>query len=290
MKTKKSNAMKKLFFSFVMLVTLVIVAGSAKAQNETTVLPGGTYTYTLKGVSSVNEATAVVTYTDPAAHVEQVSSSFTIAAGATDATITFKVTYGSQNSPATNGDILVVITDGTSHCTNSIKLGITVAPMPTYTLTIAANTNGYSSCQARTGARNNAPDATGSESNSFTYVVTPDVQNVTGTFTYSYKIDLPSNSTLTSFNNGGSGVTGYDSGTGIVTHTNVSEVTPDVFTVTFNTTTGAATQTLTATIDPASSNLVSTDGGGTYVSTIATNGNSSQSVDVNAVPTIGKFE
>lgn len=290
MTTKNSNGMKKLFFSFVMLVTLVIVAGSAKAANETTVLPGGTYTYTLTGVSSVNAATAAVTYSGNNADIAELSSSYTIAAGATNAVVTFSVTYGTQTTPATSGDILVTITDGTSHCSNSIKLSITVAPMPIYTLTIAANTDGYSECQARTGAGNNSADALGTEANTFTYTVTPNVSNVTGTFTYSYKIDLPSNSTLNLFNNGGSGVTGYNATTGVVTHTDVNTITPDVFTVTFKTTTGVATQILTATIDPASSNLVPTDGGGTYVSTIATGGNSSQSINVNAVPTIGKFE
>lgn len=283
--------MKKLLFSLVMMLALVIVAGSAMANNEINVLPGGTYTYVLSGVSSANGATASVTYSTGIATITELSSSYTIVGGAATTTVSFSIKYGTQTSPAISGKITVTIKDNTSLCSNSTELNITVLALPTYTLAITKDETGYSDCQARNGVSNNSADALGTnipaEKNTFKYTVTPTIANAAGNFTYSYKINLPVGAVLNAFNDGSGAVTGYIGG--IVTHTNVSSATPDVFTVTFNTTTGIPTQTLTAILDDTSSTLVPINGGGTYVSSMTSGGSLTQSVTVKAVPTIGKF-
>jgi len=280
--------MKKIVFSLMTLVALVVMGGSANAANEKTVLPGGTYTYNLTGVYSVNAATAVVTYSDANATVTQVGTTWAIAA-ATSSTVSFTVKYGTQSVPAVDGDITVVITDDTpGGCSNTIKLTIDVQPLPTYTLALTKDETGYEECQERTGAGDNLADARGTETNTFTFTVTPVVTNVTGDFDYSYTISLPSNAVLTDFNNGSAAVPAYSGG--VVTYTGVSAVAVDVFTVTFTTTTGVATQTLPASITVgAASTLVPVDGGGTYEASTTSGGSLTQSVTVKAVPTVGSF-
>ena len=268
------------------MLALVIVAGSAMAANETSVLPGGTYTYNLTEVLSANASTATVTYSDATAEVAQVGTSWAITA-ATSSTVSFTIKYGTQAAPAIDGDITVVITDNTlGGCSNSIKLTIDVKTLPTYTLALTKNDVGYVECQARTGAGNNLTDARGTEDNTFTFSVTPIVTGVTGNFTYSYTIDFPDGSELGGYTIvDGNGDAVVD---GLVTHTGVSSVATDVFTVTFKTTTGKATQTLAASVSiGAASTLIPVDGGGTYE---ASSGASlSQSVTVKAVPKIGSF-
>lgn len=283
--------MKKIVFTLMTLVALVVMAGSAMAQNETTVLPGGTYTYNLTGVYSFNEATAVVTYSGTGETILEQGGSFTIAA-ATTSTVSFTIEYGTQAAPATSGTITVEITDGTSTCVNSIELDITVSPLPAYTLTIAKDETGYDDCQARNGVSNNSADALGTdiaaEENSFTFTVTPVVTGVTGNFDYSYTIDLPDGSGLNSYTIvDGAGNAVSD---GTISYTGVSSVVGDEFTVKFNTTTGIDTKALVASLTLSTSLLEPVDGGGQYQATMASGGSLTQTVNVNAVPTIGSFE
>ena len=56
--------MKKQFLSFVMMLALVIVAGSAMAQTAVTPYIGLPYHYNLGGITVLNPSTAVVTYSD----------------------------------------------------------------------------------------------------------------------------------------------------------------------------------------------------------------------------------
>lgn len=281
--------MKKQFFTFLMMIALVIVAGSAMAANEKNVFPGGTYTYNLTGIGSVNAASTTVTYDGDNVTITPVSG-YAIAANTVNGTISFELFF--DDSPlATSGKILVVIDDATSGCSNSIEYSITVLPMPSYTLSIAASI--AETCQVRTGADDNLADARGTEDNSFTFTVTPVIANIpTGMeYTYSYDITLPSNAVLTGFTNVTSAVTGYSPGEVTYTLTRTAladEYSPDVFTVAFKTTTGAATQSIQASLPLTNSTLVPNNGGtGSYTAT--NGGNLSASVSVKAVPKIGSF-
>jgi len=284
--------MKKIVLSFVMILALALAANTSKAQGKFAPLPGGTYSYTLD-IDIANQSDATLTtngLTTGTATISNVTPSLTdIATTVTE--ITFDVTYSNDATGTCTIDF--VITDEVSACSNTIYLDVPMNPVPTYTLSIVANTGSYDECQARSGAGDNSAEALGTditaEENTFTYSVTPVVNNVSGNFDYSYTIDLPDNAVLNSFDNGSGDVAAYSSG--VVSYTDVSSVTTDVFTVTFNTTTGEASQTLTAELTVGSSSELSTaDGGGTYEATMTSGGSLSESVNVNAVPHIGTFQ
>lgn len=273
-----------------MLVTLVIVAGSAKAQGKFNPYPGGTYHYTLDiSLANVSDATLTATgLTAGTSNITNITPSLTNIA-TTVKSISFDVTY--SNDASGTCKIEFVLTDKTSLCSNKIFLNVPMSALPTYALNLTTDKTDYSECQKRSGVSNNSADALGTdiiaEKNTFKYIVTPSVDHVSGTFSYSYKIDLPDGATLLSFNNGSSNVSGYLNG--VVTHTGVSAVVTDEFIISFNTTTGVPTKTLTATLSiGSSSTLVVADGGGTYQAT--SGGSLTQSVDVKAVPTIGTFK
>lgn len=279
--------MKKLFFSFVMMIALVIVAGSTMAQGKFAPNPGGTYHYSLPIVIA-NLSDATLTATGLSVGTSAISnitpSLSNIATSVTK--IEFDVTY--SNDATGTCRINFTITDKTSSCSNSIYLDVPMNPVPTYTLALLKDVSIYNACQTRTGATNNKPDAlgNGTEANTFTFSVTPVVTGVTGDFTYTYTIDFPTGTAL----NGYKIVDGANNAVtdGVITHAGVSGVVTDVYTVTFNTSTGIDTQTLTSTLSIGNvSTLVPLDGGGTYNAT--SGGSLTQSVSVNAVPKIGAF-
>ena len=269
--------MKKQFFSIVMVLALVIVAGTAMAKNEISVLPGGIYTYTLNNVSSVNAATAVVTYTGANQTITQLASSYTIAAGAVDATVTFTVLYGSQTTPATSGDIVVTITDGVSLCSNSIKLGITVTPAPTIDLAMTATQDQY--CQTTLNTTNNTAASLNS-ANTLTYTISKVVTYAPATYTWGYTITLP-NDGLSAYvvkRNGTVAVPGVISG--------VASGATEVWTVEFETTTNLAAKGITAALT-AVKLTDTTSAAGVYDETLTSD--DSDTVTVKSMPAIGTF-
>jgi uncharacterized alpha/beta hydrolase family protein len=54
--------MKKQLFSLVMMLALVIVAGSAMGQTKSTPYPGGTYNYTVSDIKAFSGGTVTITY------------------------------------------------------------------------------------------------------------------------------------------------------------------------------------------------------------------------------------
>ncbi len=287
--------MKKLFFSFVMLVTLVVVAGSAKGQTGTSPYPGGTYTYTLNGIVLQNNGTVKVEYdgTDaititPKTGLTKAASPFDIAKEITS--ISFDVKYPLEASVGKK-TFTVTITDETTKCYNFIKLDVTIKALPALAVSIEASETAPI-CQLRNEnpGDNTAAAVTANPTvdNTFTYKVKPVVSNVAtdGLFDYTYDITLPTGGELLGFGitNNVTANGGTISGTK-VTYTGVKVVKEDIFTVTFKTTTGKANQTLTATLG-ATPKLTVTSGGGVYDGTIS---GTPSSVEVKSMPSIGIF-
>lgn len=272
--------MKKQFLSFVMMLALVIVAGTAMAQLNNTPYQGGTYTYKLNGITVVNASTATVTYDGTGATLP---TPIAIAIGANQ-TITFQVTY---SQAATSGTLKVNIVDNTSTCNNFIQLAITVKAKPTIDLAIVGSVDDL--CQnLNTTPANNTDASVGSTANTFTFTVTPTIVNepAAGTYTYDYTLALPDAATT--------GLTNYTitrtSGTGTWTESTgevvgATTTADQVFTISFNTTTGITAKTITGTLSAVS--LTENSGNGNYVETVTTN--NEDNVIVKTTPKIGSF-
>ena len=272
----KFNVMKKIVFSLMTLFALALMAGSAIAQNETTVLPGGKYTYTLSGVSSVNAATAVVTYTDAGnVTIAELDGSFTIDAGDDNVDVKFTVLYGSS---AVDGSIKVEITDAVSGCMNSIILTIDVTDAPTIDLEMTADADQY--CQTTLNTTDNTAASLNS-ANTLTFTIGKTVTFAPDTYTWGYTISLPTiaNSlTLVVKRNGTVTAPGVFSG--------IASGATEVWTVEFLTTTNLDIQDVTATLS-AVKLTDTTPAGGVYDETVTDNND--DKVTVKAMPAIGSF-
>lgn len=280
--------MKKNVFTLMMIFTLAIMAGNAMAQTAITPYIGETYTYTLNGITVINESTAVVTYGD--ANVT-LPANITIAAATTNGSISFDVTY---LTGANAGNLTVTITDGTTNCANYINLAITPTVPPT--LELAVTTSAASEiCQNKNGSpADNTAANIGAAVNQFTFTVTPAITGSLPTgATYSFDFDLNDyllgSTNITFEHTSGDGTPSVSGPTGAtISVTNASANSPEaqVFTVKFNTTTGVATETITGTASSAQlqSNSSATDPNfdGTY-------NPASASVDVKSMPAIGTF-
>lgn len=270
-----------------MLVTLVIVAGSAKAQGtKTTPYPGGTYSYTLTGIKTNSAGTAAITYSGSNVTIQNVNgagatvpySGPVSTPAATTTNLTFDIKYADN---ATDGKIRVTITDGAGSggCSNFIEYTIDVQPLPTLALSIEASQDQY--CQTKTNTPADNTPASSSQVNSFTFTVTPLITNDPDAYTYTYAITLPSASGLSNYSIAYSGPGTYSGG--VVS--NANSETAGVFTVTFDTTTGLAPVNQTATIT-GTPTLTATNGNAVYNGTITT---ASDAVTVNTMPSIGTF-
>lgn len=273
--------MKKLFYSFVMLVTFVIVAGSAKAQTNVTPYIGSTYQYTLNGVVVKAAGTATISYSD-VAHAT-VPASFAVSPGTTS--YSFNITY---NDDAVNGTLTVSVQDGTTGCSNRIELSIKPKAKPTLAISIAGSVDDLCQNKKETALTDNTDAVTdgGPHTNSFTFKVSPIVNNVTTNFNYEYSIGFTD---LTAHPITGIAITYPSSYSGgKVTHTGVSAIVEDVFTVTFNTKTGLDPQTIVGTITAGSAKLTvpNVHGSGEYLGTITTG---TDNVIIKTMPSIGQF-
>jgi len=118
--------MKQKFFTLVLMLAMVIVAGKAFSQSNSTPAIGVPYTYNLTGVVVTGAGTAAVTYTDT--HVT-LPANFAVSSGTT--AYSFNVTY---NAGVAAGTLRVTITQGT--CSNFIEMTITPMDPPTYDLAV----------------------------------------------------------------------------------------------------------------------------------------------------------
>ena len=274
--------MKKHFFSFVMMLVLVIVAGKAMAQTNTTPFIGSKYTYKLNGVVVPVSGTATVSYSD-ATHVTLSKTTFPVTAGTT--TYSFDITF---NDGAIDGKLTVNVKD-VAGCENFIELAVKPKAKPALALKIEGNVPDL--CQkTKTGTLTDNTDAVTdggtSNTNSFTFTVTPAVSNVSANYTYAYSIVITDVPGLTGYNVAYTGTGSYSGG---VVSKGV-DMTPDVFTVTFKTTTDIAPQVITGALDNAVLTVTTTSGTGTYNATFGVSDvDKSDVVTVKSMPTIGQF-
>jgi len=274
--------MKKQLFTFVMMLALVIVAGTAMAQTNTTPYIGGTYSYTLSGLKVISDGTATVSYSGLGVTLPTTNP---ITVTTTTTSITFNLTY---TDAATSGILTVTVKDGAG-CTNFIERAITVKAKPTLAISILASEDQYCQNKNSSPLTDNQAASVGAPENSFTFTVSPTVTNVTTAYAYDYTITLP--------NIAAAGLTGYTithtsgdgswtESTGAVHGTGTGTGNPiaDVFTIKFTTTTGIDPKSITGTLSAAS--MTVTSGGKTYTGTIST---ASDVVTVKTMPSIGQF-
>lgn len=280
---KNSKIMKKLFFSFVMMLALVIVAGTAMAQQNTTITQGGTYSYTLSGIVVNTAGTVTIDFTGDNAEIVTMTSGFsstspTAPAGTYNGVFTVK-----YSNSAISGNLVVTITDGsTLGCSNHISLPITVLQAPTINLAVTASESQY--CQTTNGITPNIAASSGSL-NTITYTVSRTGTNTPIAYTWGYTINIP-DPTLNNYavKLGGTDITGS------LPYTRsglASSSTSETYTVTFMTTTGAAPKSLTGSLTTAPT-LTETSGGATYSETDSSD--NSVTVTVKSTPAIGSFQ
>jgi hypothetical protein len=288
--------MKKIVFSLMILVALVVMAGSSMAQTNVTPYPGGTYSYTLSGIKTNSIGAAVIAITGADAtikNVEGIAGDYTggniPTPAAADFELNFDISYGLLATGTRK--ITVTVTDGAASggCSNFIELEVVINALPTLVLDIVASETDY--CQNKNTAplTDNTAATVGAPVNEFTFTVTPTITDVTSAYTYEYKITLPNDvaTGLTAYaitHTSGNGA--YDPSTGIVTGsgTEVGDATPDVFKISFTTTTGIAPVDVNGTLADAS--ITITAGGSIITGTFT---NTSDAVSVKTMPSIGTF-
>lgn len=260
-----------------MMLALVIVAGSAFAAPGDREHPylGGTYSYTLTGITLTGAATAVITYSGTAGGII-LPADVSLTAGAAQS-LPFSVTYGATTGA---GDLTVTITyNAAGGCANHISLAIAPATRPTFTL--AAITSAGNLCQVTTGTTNNVA-ASSSGSNTIDYTITP--TSAASGYTYDYTLTLsPANINGTSYTvtNVGSNGTGGNANPAVVS--GASGV--SIIRVTFNTTAGAQVD-LAGTLTAGTLHVASAEGGGTIS---CTGYGTAATKTIGALPVIGTF-
>lgn len=271
--------MKKLFFSFVMMLTLLIVTGTVMAADGDSQHPykGQTYTYTLSGITVVSTSTATVSY-DGTDAIPQ--SDIVITAG-TDKSISFTVAYGAN---ATSGNLKVKITDATG-CYNQIQLAI--APVNTPTLTLKVTSSVPEVCQNVSNTANNTAGSVG-QTNTVTFTVTPILSSGSKDYAFTFDLNdyiLSGTTPISIVHTSGNGTVSGGSGSAF----SISGSTEaHVFTVTFATTTGKVADNITGTVtNPVLS--VNGTGTGTFAGTYIATGDNHADITVKSTPAIGTF-
>jgi len=281
--------MKKQLFSFVMMLALVIVAGTTFGQapgTKTKPYKGGTYSYTLGGIKVNTTGYAVISYSGTDAIIKNVEGNagnyvadthIAITSGSTFE-LNFDISYGDN---ATGGDILVIVTDGaTDGCTNRIKWTITPSAAPTLALKVTTTAE-TPYCQATSGNSDNVDAATNS-SNSINYTIAP----ITGAGTgYSYEFNLAvTPSAFGTYTLERVSGTGDVSSTGAVTNA----VGTIVIKATWTTTTGLPPTDIVGTISASKLHLSVPEGGDIIDGTQVAPDNTA-TITVKSTPAIGSF-
>jgi len=287
--------MKKLFFSFVMLVTLVIMTGEAfaVAGDKFNPYPGGTYTYNLS-YTLAHPGNVKLTLTGGDMTLGTTTPSGLTVAGAVisintagTATVIIPITFA--DAAAGPKKIMIEITDLTSNCSNNIFLDVEMAAKPSLLLALSSTTL---TCQKLNSspASNEAasyPTTTEPLLNTITFTVAPTVAHIAD-YSYGYTIAIPTDNqtNLTDYkiSYSGPGTPVENAGNIVVTGITEANNASGTFTLTFITTTGKANETITGTLSAAV--LTDVVNSGTYGATLNPN---PVSTTVNSVPSIGTF-
>jgi hypothetical protein len=282
--------MKKQILSFVMMLTLVVVAGKTFGAigDKFNPFPGGTYSYTLpytlvnNGEVTLTLSTGMTIGTTTPSGLTSGGAAVSLASGTDN--IVLPITYDAAATGLKT--ITIVIKDNTSGCSNNIHLDVTMASIPT--LALAVNGSVTDLCQNLNSSPASNVDATvGAAANTFTFTVTPTV-NIASGYTYDFLFDLDSYvlgaTDVTIQRTTGDGTATPSGAVGSQIAITGATSASQVFTVTFATTSGQPNTTYTGTASVAKLNVVL--GGQTYNGTPAT---PNASVTVKAMPTIGTF-
>lgn len=284
--------MKKIVFTLMTVFALAIMAGGAYAQDKFAPYPGGTYTYNLP-YTLAHDGTIALTLTGG-----QMTLGTTSPAGLDDAGTTVNVLAGSgtiaipityANAATGSKTITIVVTDGTTNCSNNIHLDVTMHALPTIVLGITSTSITCQALVANPASNSAASVPAGAETlvNTITFTVAPAIAQIAD-YSYGYTLTIPTDNQtgLTNYTLNYSGPGTYSEGSGSVTVTGIDEATNanGVFTITFVTTTGIANQTITGTLSAAT--MTDPVNGGSYVANLSPN---PATTTVNSVPTIGSF-
>lgn len=308
--------MKQKIFTLVLMLAMVFVASSAWAQTAVTPYQGGTYTYTLSGIELNSAGTGRIILNDndnaltpdlaitgnwsvPRA-VDQDDASLTptgntnyygitVADGTTS--IEFDITYAAT-IPTGLHYLYLELSQTVGGCTNFIKMDITVAAIPTLSLAISGPADFCQAIQTATAVSNNTAASSGM-SNTFTFTVTPTFSagavgaGATADFTCSLNdFVFGTSTTVISIERTAGDGTDNDNGAPVTSAINVTGATGvQTFTVTFNTTTGLAAETITGQL----SNGTLNPGGSATNTYPATYSAQTDDVVVNTTPSIGTF-
>jgi hypothetical protein len=277
-----------------MLVTLVIVAGSAKAAagDKFNPYPGGTYTYNLPYTLAHN-GNVKLTLTGGDMTVGTTTPAGLTAAGAVvtlnsgTGTIAIPITF--DGAATGTKKIAVEITDLTSNCSNNIYLNVDMAPKPSLLLALSSSTLSCQKLNASPANNEAASLPTTGEPllNTITFTVAPTVANIAN-YSYGYTLTIPTDgqTNLTDYKiaYSGPGTATENAGNIVVTGITGTNNASGTFTLTFTTTTGKANETITGTLSAAI--LTDVVNAGTYIATLNPN---PVSTTVNSVPSIGAF-
>lgn len=283
--------MKKIVFTLMISIALVVMAGSAMGQG-TNVTPfvDGTYSYTLGGLVLTGDATATISYVGTNSPTFSTTS---IDLTSTSTSLTFTADYTGATAGVAGEHIRVDIKydvasgSATTGCSNYTILNVMVYAKPTIDLVVA--TTGFE-CQNIGTATDNlsAANQAGIPDNTFTYTVTPNLTNIalgddafeSYDFTFTFDNELLGTTAVVPTVTAGGGTLTESEGTYTVT----GATTATTITMTFPTTTGVAATGFTATI---ADGVLNVNGGNTYAETVTDNNDAT--VTVTPTPTIGTF-
>lgn len=287
--------MKKQFLSFVMMLALVIVAGTAMAQTPGTnnyPYMGGTYSYTLGDIVVNATGDAKITHAQTGWTIVDVQgagantiytpgTAIAITSGA-PRTLAFKIKFA--DSGATTGKLTVTVTDGNG-CNNFIELLITPQAKPTLELAIAGSV--VDLCQERKDApltdnKDAVTDGGTANTNTFTFDVTPTIENVATGATYSYEYAISIDDLVSTFTQGFT----ISPAAGTITHTNVTAPVTDTYTITFVSKSGISPQDVNAALSNAKLTVPTTSG---TVEATGTYSAQDDKVIIKSIPSIGSF-